>query len=107
VRQVKRRRRSSDAIRGCLVIVELERIIHAFTEGDLRIHKLCARVRADDIDESVRALLEEQTELAKKTTSRLQQQQILYGSIDGRLTGLQARIGELLAIEDVAEQESR
>jgi hypothetical protein len=49
---------------------EVERLVHAFTEGNLRIHKLRARVRDHGIDESVKDLMGAQGELANWDTSR-------------------------------------
>ena len=78
---------------------EIERIIHAFTDGHMRIHKLRVRINDDDINASVRELLTLQGELGDRKTSRLHQKEILHGSLDGLITGMQERIGELLSIE--------
>ena len=78
---------------------EIERIIHAFTEGNMRIHKLRVRINDEGINAAVRELLMLQAELGNRETSRLQQQVILYERTDGLITAMQERIGELLSIE--------
>jgi hypothetical protein len=81
---------------------EVERIVHAFTEGNMRIHKLRARIRDEIIDDSVRDMMAAQGELARRDTTRSRQKEVLYGDLDGLLTGMQQRLGELLAVEDRA-----
>jgi hypothetical protein len=94
-------RGKSDAA-GIGPTAEIEATIHAFTEGNLRLHKLRARFRDDATDQSVRKLMEAVGELAKTQTARGRQRQILYETIDPLLVGMQERIGGLLAIQDSA-----